>query len=115
MVPESNSSDEAEPQIHVELWPTASVSGLLQLDSHGRVAAVLEESTRPVGLLFGLPSEALVGCQLGEVVMLPPGRSHPRDLLSLHGTKKSSLKTNTKDVNVKVMRQDTNYGTVCIE
>ncbi|KAG2494507.1 hypothetical protein HYH03_007275 [Edaphochlamys debaryana] len=86
----------------VELWPTTSVMGLLQLDAEGRVAAVLEEHTRPAGLLFGVPSGNLLGEPLSALVTLPPGCSDPSDLLSNRVAKKSSLKTNRKDQPVKV-------------
>ncbi|KAG2494508.1 hypothetical protein HYH03_007276 [Edaphochlamys debaryana] len=86
----------------VELWPTTSVMGLLQLDAEGRVAAVLEEHMRPAGLLFGLPSGNLLGEPLSALVTLPPGCADPSDLLSNRAAKKSSLKTNRKDQPVKV-------------
>ncbi|KAG2494502.1 hypothetical protein HYH03_007271 [Edaphochlamys debaryana] len=86
----------------VELWPTTSVMGLLQLDAEGRVAAVLEEHTRPAGLLFGVPSGGLLGEPLSALITLPPGCSDPADLLSNRAAKKSSLKTNRKDQPVKV-------------
>ncbi|KAG2494506.1 hypothetical protein HYH03_007274 [Edaphochlamys debaryana] len=86
----------------VELWPTTSVMGLLQLDAEGRVAAVLEEHTRPAGLLFGLPSGNLLGEPLSALITLPLGCFSPTDLLSNRAAKKSSLKTNRKDQPVKV-------------
>ncbi|KAG2494504.1 hypothetical protein HYH03_007272 [Edaphochlamys debaryana] len=86
----------------VELWPTTSVMGLLQLDAEGRVAAVLEEHTRPAGLLFGLPSGNLLGEPLRSLVTLPAGCTKPSDLLSNRAAKKSSLKTNRKDQPLKV-------------
>ncbi|GLC41265.1 hypothetical protein PLESTM_001177800 [Pleodorina starrii] len=88
--------------IFVDLWPIATVTGVLDLDSGGRVRGVLEERLRPVGLLFGIPSQSLVGSALGELVALPPGRAKPGDLLSLHGAKKSSLKSTKKESSNKV-------------
>ncbi|KXZ42658.1 hypothetical protein GPECTOR_127g536 [Gonium pectorale] len=84
------------PRIHVDLWPPSSLSGVMELDASGRILSVLEERTRPAGLLFGLPSAALLGGNLADIVALPPGRATPGDLLSLNPTKKSSLKANKK-------------------
>ncbi|KAG2423149.1 hypothetical protein HXX76_015534 [Chlamydomonas incerta] len=89
-------------RVYVDLWPLHAVSGVLQLDTAGRVASVLEEHTRPAGLLFGLHHDALVGEALSSLVTMPPGRSSAAELLSLHGAKKSNLKTKQKDVAVKV-------------
>ncbi|GLI60720.1 hypothetical protein VaNZ11_002820, partial [Volvox africanus] len=89
--------------ILVDLWPTPSVSGLLEVDSTGRIRTVLEEHTRPAGLLFGVPSTSLVGKQLAELLNLPADRVKPGDLLSLNNIKKSSLKSSSADANnVKV-------------
>lgn len=94
--------DDNALQILVDLWPVTAVTGVLDLDSSGRVRAVLEEKTRPVGLLFGVPSQSLVGQPLGVMVALPPGCGRPDDLLSLQSTKKSSLKATRKESSVKV-------------
>ncbi|KXZ45666.1 hypothetical protein GPECTOR_52g64 [Gonium pectorale] len=97
--------DDAEEEVAnvvVDLWPTTSVSGVLELDAGGCITSVLEEDIRPAGLLFGLPSHALVGTPLTDFVTLPSGRSSPGDLLSLHGAKKSSLKVKKQEVHVKV-------------
>ncbi|GIL50716.1 hypothetical protein Vafri_6834 [Volvox africanus] len=95
--------DEAvDPTIQVDLWPVSTVVGVLDLDQYGRIRAVLEEQTRPAGLLFGVPTKSLIGTQLGEFVAMPPGRTKPNDLLFLHATKKSSLKTQAKEASIKV-------------
>ncbi|KAG2488471.1 hypothetical protein HYH03_012976 [Edaphochlamys debaryana] len=86
----------------VDLWPATNVSGVLQLDATGRVSQVLEEATRPAGLLFGMPSSALVGSSLAGLVVLPPGRSGAQDLLTLTGAKKSSLKKQQGEAHVVV-------------
>ncbi|KAG2435423.1 hypothetical protein HYH02_011923 [Chlamydomonas schloesseri] len=88
--------------VYVDLWPLHAVSGVLQLDAAGRITSVLEEHTRPAGLLFGLHHDALVGEALSSLVTMPPGRTSAAELLSLHGAKKSNLKTKQKDVAVKV-------------
>ncbi|PNW87845.1 hypothetical protein CHLRE_01g004157v5 [Chlamydomonas reinhardtii] len=88
--------------VYVDLWPVHAVSGVLQLDATGRITSVLEEHTRPAGLLFGLHHDALVGEALDSLVTMPPGRTSAAELLSLHGAKKSNLKTKQKDVAVKV-------------
>ncbi|GLC42489.1 hypothetical protein PLESTB_001103800 [Pleodorina starrii] len=90
------------PTVSVDLWPSTTVTGVLDLDPLGRIRAVLEERTRPVGLLFGVPGQSLVGSTLAELVAMPQGRTRPGDLLSLHGTKKSSLKSQAKEASVKV-------------
>ncbi|KXZ55419.1 hypothetical protein GPECTOR_3g70 [Gonium pectorale] len=79
-----------------DLWPTSSLSGVLELDAAGRILSVLEERTRPAGLLFGLPGAELLGDSFADLVELPQWRAAPGDLLSLHPTKKSSMKANTK-------------------
>ncbi|KAG2423147.1 hypothetical protein HXX76_015532 [Chlamydomonas incerta] len=89
-------------RVYVDLWPLHAVTGVLQLDTAGRVTSVLEEHTRPAGLLFGLHHDALVGEALSSLVTMPPGRSSAAELLSLHGAKKSNLKTKQQDVAVKV-------------
>ncbi|KAG2435418.1 hypothetical protein HYH02_011919 [Chlamydomonas schloesseri] len=89
-------------RVYVDLWPLHAVSGVLQLDAAGRITSVLEEHTRPAGLLFGLHHDALVGEALSSLVTMPPGRTTAAELLSLHGAKKSNLKTKQKDVAVKV-------------
>ncbi|GIM04869.1 hypothetical protein Vretimale_9356 [Volvox reticuliferus] len=95
--------DEAEdPTIQVDLWPVSTVVGVLDLDQYGRIRAVLEEQTRPAGLLFGIPTKSLIGAQLGEFVVMPTGRTKPNDLLFQNATKKSSLKTQAKDASIKV-------------
>ncbi|PNW87843.1 hypothetical protein CHLRE_01g004124v5 [Chlamydomonas reinhardtii] len=88
--------------VYVDLWPVHAVSGVLQLDATGRITSVLEEHTRPAGLLFGLHHDALIGEALDSLVTMPPGRTSAAELLSLHGAKKSNLKTKNKDVAVKV-------------
>ncbi|PNW87839.1 hypothetical protein CHLRE_01g003950v5 [Chlamydomonas reinhardtii] len=88
--------------VYVDLWPVHAVSGVLQLDATGRITSVLEEHTRPAGLLFGLHHDALIGEALDSLVTMPPGRTSAAELLSLHGAKKSNLKTKQKDVAVKV-------------
>ncbi|KAG2423145.1 hypothetical protein HXX76_015530 [Chlamydomonas incerta] len=88
-------------RVYVDLWPLHAVTGVLQLDTAGRITSVLEEHTRPAGLLFGLHHDALMHELLSNLVTIPPGRT-PSDLLTLHGAKKSSLKTKQKDVAVKV-------------
>ncbi|EFJ45114.1 hypothetical protein VOLCADRAFT_106127 [Volvox carteri f. nagariensis] len=90
------------PSLQVDLWPVPFVVGVLEMDQYGRVRAVLEERTRPAGLLFGVPTQSLVGCQLNELVSMPPGRTKPGELLFLHGHKKSSLKSQAKEASVKV-------------
>ncbi|KAG2435422.1 hypothetical protein HYH02_011922 [Chlamydomonas schloesseri] len=89
-------------RVYVDLWPLHAVSGVLQLDAAGRITSVMEEHTRPAGLLFGLHHDALVGEALSSLVTMPPGRTSAAELLSLHGAKKSNLKTKQKDVAVKV-------------
>ncbi|KAG2435420.1 hypothetical protein HYH02_011920 [Chlamydomonas schloesseri] len=89
-------------RVYVDLWPLHAVSGVLQLDTAGRITSVLEEHTRPAGLLLGLHNDALVGEALSSLVTMPPGRTTAAELLSLHGAKKSNLKTKQKDVVVKV-------------
>ncbi|KXZ45668.1 hypothetical protein GPECTOR_52g66 [Gonium pectorale] len=101
-VPAETADDDQAPEVFVDLWPATSVSGVLELDAGGRITTVLEERTRPAGLLFGLPSASLMGASLEELVALPPGRTKPADLLSLHGAKKSSLKVNNKGASFKV-------------
>ncbi|KXZ45665.1 hypothetical protein GPECTOR_52g63 [Gonium pectorale] len=93
---------ESVPVVYADLWPTASISGVLELDGLGRVTGVLEETLRPVGLLFGLPGQALLGSMFADLVTMPPDRKGPSELLTLKGDKKSSLKSDKKDVNVKV-------------
>ncbi|KAG2495534.1 hypothetical protein HYH03_006477 [Edaphochlamys debaryana] len=88
------------PAVLIELWPMAGLSGVLELDSLGRVTAVLEETVRPAGHLFGLPFGGLVGENLSGLVCLPQGKRTFADLLSAHG-KKSSLKSAAKDTGVK--------------
>ncbi|GFR51520.1 hypothetical protein Agub_g13936 [Astrephomene gubernaculifera] len=85
----------------VDLWPTPAVTGVLELDAHGRIASVREEVTRPAGLLFGIPSETLLGEHLADMLALPQGK-HVADLLSATGTKRSSLKKGRKDPGVKI-------------
>ncbi len=102
MVLPPDNDEDAPPLVYVDLWPVPSVVGVLELDQYGRVRAVLEEKTRPAGLLFGVPSQSLVGSMLGELVALPPGRSRPVDMLSTHAAKKSSLKSQAKETTVKV-------------
>ncbi|PNH03085.1 hypothetical protein TSOC_010874 [Tetrabaena socialis] len=93
---EGTSAKGSGPSLFVDLWPAEAVTGVLELGPSGHVKAVAEGSTRPAGLLFGLPSEKLVGEAIGKFVMLPPGRD-AASLLSLYGTaKKSSMKTNAK-------------------
>ncbi|GIL80928.1 hypothetical protein Vretifemale_9880, partial [Volvox reticuliferus] len=92
----------ADIAIFVDLWYQNSVSGVLEVDGVGRIRAVLEEQTRPAGLLFGVSTQSLVGSQLGEFVAMPAGRTKPADLLVLNGFKKSSLKTTTVESSVKV-------------
>ncbi|GFR46430.1 hypothetical protein Agub_g8004 [Astrephomene gubernaculifera] len=94
--------EDAVPVVYVDLWPTTSVTGVVELDASGRMNAVLEEGTRPAGLLFGVPTQSLVGSMFSGLVTLPPGRSNPSDLLTLSGAKKSSLKTTKKEASVKV-------------
>ncbi|GLC42169.1 hypothetical protein PLESTM_001299600 [Pleodorina starrii] len=85
----------------VDLWPAASIIGILELDTFGRIRAVLEERSRPAGLLFGLPSQSLVGSMLSEFLTLPSGFSNPGDLL--HASfKKSSLRSRSRDASIKV-------------
>ncbi|KXZ55417.1 hypothetical protein GPECTOR_3g69 [Gonium pectorale] len=100
--PAGESSNGQPPNIYVDLWPISSLSGLMGLDAAGRILSVMEERTRPAGLLFGLPSAELLGGNLADLVALPPGRANPGDLLSLHSTKKSNLKVNKKEGGVKV-------------
>ncbi|GIL94978.1 hypothetical protein Vretimale_1079, partial [Volvox reticuliferus] len=97
-----SSNDDETLNIFVDLWPLATVTGVLELDGAGRVRSVLEERMRPVGLLFGVPSQCLVGTPLTELVMMPPGRNRPVDLLSSSSIKKSSLKSTKKESSVKV-------------
>ncbi|GIL68039.1 hypothetical protein Vafri_21326 [Volvox africanus] len=97
-----NKDSEETLNIFVDLWPLATVTGLLELDSAGRVRSVLEDRIRPVGLLFGVPSQSLVGIPLTELVVMPPGRTRAGDLLSSSSTKKSSLKSTKKESSVKV-------------
>ncbi|GLC41288.1 hypothetical protein PLESTB_001078900 [Pleodorina starrii] len=92
----------ASPTLYVDLWFSSGVSGVLEVDGAGRVRGILEEDLRPAGLLFGVETPSLVGCTLGELVKLPPGRSKPGDLLFLHGAKKSSLKATTLETSFKV-------------
>ncbi|EFJ45151.1 hypothetical protein VOLCADRAFT_94559 [Volvox carteri f. nagariensis] len=94
--------DDEAINIFVDLWPIATVTGLLELDGNGRVRTVLEERIRPAGLLFGLATQALVGCMLGDLVVMPPGRLRPGDLLSSSNMKKSSLKSTKREYSVKV-------------
>ncbi|GLC56208.1 hypothetical protein PLESTB_001079900 [Pleodorina starrii] len=94
--------DPSPDRISVELWPTLNASGLLEVDSVGRVRSVLEERTRPAGLLFGVASPTLVGMQLADLVTMPQGRNKPGDLLSHHAIIKSSLKSSSPDLAVKV-------------
>ncbi|GIL50727.1 hypothetical protein Vafri_6878 [Volvox africanus] len=102
-VKENEDEGHEKYSILVDLWPTLSVSGLLEVDSTGRIRTVLEERTRPAGLLFGVPSPSLVGKQLAELLNLPTDRAKPGDLLSLNSIKKSSLKSSSADANnVKV-------------
>ncbi|GFR46429.1 hypothetical protein Agub_g7933, partial [Astrephomene gubernaculifera] len=101
-LPSSQADADAAPVMYVDLWPTTSVTGVVELDASGRVSSVLEELTRPAGLLFGVPTQSLVGSMLSGLVTLPPGRSNPSELLSLHGAKKSSLKADNKEASVKV-------------
>ncbi|GLI60726.1 hypothetical protein VaNZ11_002824 [Volvox africanus] len=98
----SDEDESVDPTIQVDLWPASTVVGVLDLDQYGRIRAVLEEQTRPAGLLFGVPTKSLIGAQLGEFVAMPPGRTKPNDLLFLHATKKSSLKTQAKEASIKV-------------
>ncbi|GIL80540.1 hypothetical protein Vretimale_16032 [Volvox reticuliferus] len=92
-----------EADILVDLWPLHSVSGVLELNTLGRITAVLEEHTRPAGLLFGVATKSLVGQSLTALVPLPPGRDEVGDLLSAGSrSKKSSLKQSVKDPVVKV-------------
>ncbi|GIL60368.1 hypothetical protein Vafri_14969 [Volvox africanus] len=92
-----------EANILVDLWPLHSVSGVLELNSLGRITAVLEEHARPAGLLFGVTTKSLVGQSLTALVPLPPGRDEMGDLLSAGSrSKKSSLKQTVKDPVVKV-------------
>ncbi|KXZ44102.1 hypothetical protein GPECTOR_73g623 [Gonium pectorale] len=102
--PVSDLGTVAEECLHVfvDLWPLPCVSGLLELDPSGLVTGLLEGGLRPAGLLFGLPPGQLQGMRLSELVSLPPGRSRPGELLSLHGDKKSSLKTDRRELTVKV-------------
>ncbi|GLI61040.1 hypothetical protein VaNZ11_003192 [Volvox africanus] len=97
-----NKGGEETLKVFVDLWPLATVTGLLELDSAGRVRSVLEDRIRPVGLLFGVPSHSLVGTPLTELVVMPPGRTRAGDLLSSSITKKSSLKSTKKESSVKV-------------
>ncbi|EFJ45177.1 hypothetical protein VOLCADRAFT_94617 [Volvox carteri f. nagariensis] len=92
----------AEPKVFVDLWLANSILGVLEVDSIGRVRAVMEEQTRPAGLLFGMATPSLVGCQLGELLAMPAGRTKPADMLFLNGLKKSSLKATTVESGVKV-------------
>ncbi|GFR46567.1 hypothetical protein Agub_g8160 [Astrephomene gubernaculifera] len=101
-LPYSQAAATSAPTVHVDLWPTTSLTAVLELNASGRVNAVLEERTRPAGLLFGVPTQSLVGSMLSGLVTLPPGRSSPSELLSLHGAKKSSLKADNKEASVKV-------------
>ncbi|PNH08057.1 Tiny macrocysts protein B, partial [Tetrabaena socialis] len=92
----------AELGVFVDLWPHACVSGVLAVDGQGRVTVVLEEATRPAGLLFGLPSQSLVGETLDALLELPAERCTPADLMvSSLGAKKSNLRT-SKRSDVKV-------------
>ncbi|EFJ43613.1 hypothetical protein VOLCADRAFT_96265 [Volvox carteri f. nagariensis] len=89
--------------VTVDLWPVHSVSGVLELNSLGRITSILEEHTRPAGLLFGVATKSLVGQSLTALVPLPPGREEVGDLLSAGSrSKKSSLKQAAKDPVVKV-------------
>ncbi|KAG2488470.1 hypothetical protein HYH03_012975 [Edaphochlamys debaryana] len=99
----------------VDLWPATNVSGVLQLDATGRVSQVLEEATRPAGLLFGMPSSALVGSSLAGLVVLPPGRSGAQDLLTLTGAKKSSLKKQQGEAHVVAMHADSEPLTLDVQ
>ncbi|KXZ45662.1 hypothetical protein GPECTOR_52g60 [Gonium pectorale] len=99
---QANAAADRGPSLFVDLWPATTVSGVLELDAGGRITAVLEERTRPAGLLFGVSCQALVGSTLRDVVALPPGRTLPGDLLTLHSAKKSSLKSGKKEASVKV-------------
>ncbi|GFR46563.1 hypothetical protein Agub_g8155, partial [Astrephomene gubernaculifera] len=100
--PYSQAAAAEGPAVYIDLWPNTSLTAVLELNASGRVNAVLEERTRPAGLLFGLPTQSLVGSMLSGLVTLPPGRSNPSELLSLHGAKKSSLKADNKEASVKV-------------
>ncbi|PNH12169.1 Tiny macrocysts protein C [Tetrabaena socialis] len=102
--PTDEDPDDTPPAVFVDLWPAAAVTGVVQLDGSGRITAVLEEATRPAGLLFGLPGQSLIGQVLlgGSLLMLPPGRSGHTDLLTLHGAKKSSMKTARDNGDIKV-------------
>ncbi|GLC56222.1 hypothetical protein PLESTB_001081300 [Pleodorina starrii] len=86
----------------VELWPLASITGVLELDPYGRIHAVLEEHLRPAGLLFGVATPSLVGCSLDELVALPLDCSRTADLLAPSGAKKSSMKAQAVATHVKV-------------
>ncbi|EFJ45146.1 hypothetical protein VOLCADRAFT_94549 [Volvox carteri f. nagariensis] len=88
-------------KVFIELWPAPNLSGVLEVDSNGRVRTVLEERMRPVGHLFGVSSPSLVGKLLSELVVMPQGRTKPSDLLSMNGVKKSSLKSSSADAAVK--------------
>ncbi|PNH12150.1 Tiny macrocysts protein B [Tetrabaena socialis] len=102
--PTDEDPDDMPPAVFVDLWPAAAVTGVVQLDGSGRITAVLEEATRPAGLLFGLPGQSLIGQMLlgSGLLMLPPGRSGHTDLLTLHGAKKSSMKTAKDNGDIKV-------------
>ncbi|GFR44799.1 hypothetical protein Agub_g6134 [Astrephomene gubernaculifera] len=91
------------PAMFVDLWPTNSVSGVLELDPFGRITSVLEEHLRPAGLLFGVATASLLGEQLTHMLTLPAGRVDISDLLSASGrNKKSSMKQNQKEPTIKV-------------
>ncbi len=95
-------TDDASSQLLVDLYPLQALTGVLELDATGSVSCMLEERTRPVGLLFGVDTAALLHQQLRSWVALPVGCSSFTDLLCTSGAKKSSLKHTQKDPPVKV-------------
>jgi hypothetical protein len=106
MSPEKESGGGGSGGVFVDLWPASSVVGVLKLDPFGRILSVLEERTRPAGLLFGLPSRMLLGSALGELVSLPRGFTKAEDLLTTSAFKKSSMKTRSNETSVKVGQAD---------
>jgi hypothetical protein len=84
------------PPLVVELWPSSALSCVLELDKHDVVAGVAEAGLRPAGLLWGVPSEGLLGLQLSQLLALPTDAECAADLLS-NDRKKSILKSKKRE------------------
>lgn len=80
----------------MSLLCTPVSTGVVQLDAQGRVSGILEEEVRPPGLLFGLPTEELVGAKLDALLRLGSGQSASGLLNDSGVAKKSALKASSR-------------------